>query len=80
MFKDNEVIEITNARNIDLSIDTPSILEVRFYENKTWNKVAVWLDGVVIGVNERFTFINSWLKKHPKFDTIVDDDVREFEL
>lgn len=80
MFKDGERIEITNVRNIDIMDDTPSVLEVYFDDLRSCAKVIVWLDGRVIGANERFTFINNWLKKHPAFDTIVDDEVREFEL
>lgn len=80
MFSDSGTIEITDLRNINTMEVSPSVLEVRFDDSKTWDKVVVWLDGVVIGVNERFTFVNNWLKKHPKFDTIVDDEIREFEL
>ena len=79
-FKDKDSIEITNVRNVNQMEDTPSVLEVCFDDNKTYNRVVMWKDGVVIGVNERFTSANKWLKKNPDFDTIVDDEVREFEL
>jgi len=79
-FKDQDSIEITNVRNIDILQDSPSILEVDFNKDRTLDRVIVRLDGQIIGVHERFTFVNNWLKKHTDFDTVVTDEIREFEL
>jgi len=79
-FKNKDSIEITNLRHIDPTQDTPSVLEVGFNEDRTFDRVVARLDGQIIGVHERFTFVNNWLKKHTDFDTVVTDEIREFEL